>query len=79
MSGTHWKHEAHRSSYLGKIRHNHGLMMLICCAVPLILLFAASYFFGLSSRYTYWAILLLCPLMHIFMMKDMHVSHKDRQ
>ncbi len=60
-----------------KIRHNHGLMMIICCALPLILLIGAVYVFGLSNRYLFWFILLLCPLMHYFMMKDMHKKHSN--
>ena len=55
-----------------KIRHNHLLMMVICCVAPLILLIGATYLFGISRSYLYWSILLLCPLMHFFMMKDMH-------
>ncbi len=60
-----------------KIRHNHGLMMIICCGLPLLLLIGAVYFFGLSKSYLYWFILLLCPLMHYLMMKYMHGDKKD--
>ncbi len=62
-----------------KIRHNHGLMMVICCGAPLILLGIAIYFFGLSKSYLFWFILLLCPIMHYFMMKDMHKKHPDKK
>ncbi len=55
-----------------KIKHNHGLMMLLCCGIPLLLLYGAVYFFGLSKSYLFWFIILLCPLMHFWMMKDMH-------
>jgi len=55
-----------------KLKHNHGLMMLLCCVVPLLLLIGAVYLFGLSKSYLYWFFLLLCPLMHFLMMKDMH-------
>lgn len=62
-----------------KLRHNHGLMMIICCGIPLVLLLFATYFFGLKNKYFFWFILLLCPLMHYFMMKDMHKKHsKDK-
>ncbi len=55
-----------------KLRHNHALMMTVCCGVPLLLLIGAIYFFGLSQSYLFWGILLLCPLMHVWMMKDMY-------
>ncbi len=55
-----------------KIKHNHGLMMLLCCGIPLLLLYGAVYFFGLSKSYLFWFIILLCPLMHFWMMRDMH-------
>jgi len=61
-----------------EIKHNHGLMMLICCIVPLILLIIAINFFGLSRSYLTWFILLLCPIMHFFMMRDMHKKGKDK-
>ncbi|MBI1972859.1 DUF2933 domain-containing protein [Candidatus Woesearchaeota archaeon] len=51
--------------------------MVLCCVVPLVLLIVAVSFFGLSKSYLFWFILLLCPLMHYFMMKDMHGEHKD--
>lgn len=62
--------EADKQDFKG-IRHNHGLIMLLCCLVPLILLIGAVYLFGLSNSYLYWFILLLCPAMHFWMMKDM--------
>ncbi len=62
-----------------KIRHNHSLMMLICCGVPLLLLVVAIYIFGLSKSYLFWFILLLCPIMHYFMMKDMHKKHSKKE
>ena len=59
-------------SWIGKIKHNHLLMMVICCLIPLILLVVAVKLFGLSRSYLFWAVLLLCPLSHYFMMKSMH-------
>ena len=58
-------------------KHNHGLMMMVCCVAPLVLLIMAVYFFGLSKSYLTWFILLLCPIMHFFMMKNMHGDKKD--
>lgn len=55
-----------------KIRHNNMLMMVLCCALPIAGIYAAVYFFGVSKGYIFWAFLILCPLMHYFMMRDMH-------
>ena len=60
-----------------KFKLNHNLMMFICCGIPLILLVIAVYFFGLSKSYLFWFILLLCPIMHYFMMRDMHKKHSN--
>jgi Flp pilus assembly protein TadB len=69
------------SNLHNKIRHNHLLMMVVCCIIPLALLYIAVYSFGISRSYLYWLIILLCPLMHVWMMRDMHKkgSHKDNK
>lgn len=59
-----------------KLKQNHWLMMIVCCATPLIILIIAIYFFGLDNKYLFWFILLLCPILHYFMMKNMHKSHE---
>ncbi len=48
----------------------HGWMMILCL-IPMI---AVVFFFsGKIEGFSWaWIILLLCPLMHIFMMKSMH-------
>lgn len=46
----------------------HTLMMLACLAIPIALL-VAVYGFGIRSPIVYWAALLMCPLIHIVMMK----------
>jgi hypothetical protein len=58
-----------------KFHGGHGLMMLLCCLVMV----GAFWFVGGSaggegSTWT-WLLFLLCPLMHIFMMKG-HMGHK---
>lgn len=57
-----------------KIRHNHMLLMLVCCAVPIAIVYAGIYFLRWSNNLLIWSILLLCPITHIFMMKD-HGKH----
>lgn len=65
--------------WFNKLKKNHGLIMLVCCIVPLALVFAAVYFFGLSKSYLYWLVLLLCPITHYFMMKGMHKGHAGKK
>ena len=55
----------------------HNLIMLLCCLVPLAGIFLVSVLgISLSSLGTV-ALVLLCPLMHILMMRGM--GHKDSQ
>ena len=67
--------------------NRHAFIMLLCCLLPIALLGAVG-FFGLSlgslSGIAPYAIVLLCPLMMIFMMRGMghehgseHANHTD--
>ena len=53
----------------------HMLMMAACCLTPLVLFFLVSRgIFGDVSGYSGYAgylMLLICPLMHLFMMRNM--------
>ena len=64
-----------------KIKQNHFFAMILCCAIPLILLGMLSFGESLGS-WGYYVLFLLCPLLHVFMMKS-HSSHsnhgKDQQ
>lgn len=51
-----------------KMKQNHLLMMVLCCLMPIVLIIGYSSLFKNSSNYS-WLIILLCPLMHIFMMR----------
>ncbi|HMM21500.1 MAG TPA: DUF2933 domain-containing protein [Selenomonadales bacterium] len=53
----------------------HGLMMVLCCLVPLGLAFGLKAM-GYGTVASYLAFL-MCPLMHIFMMRGMH-KRKDQ-
>jgi len=61
-----------------KIKNNHALMMIACCSIPLVLL-AVIYLFGISNSFLSLFIILLCPLMHFWMMKHMgeHVHQEE--
>jgi len=59
-----------------KIKNNHWLVMLLCCAIPIILLMALVSFFKIDNKYLVWSFILLCLIIHYFMMKSMHNNHK---
>lgn len=58
--------------WIEKVRHNHSLIMAICCVGPILIMLGAVYFFGLSKSYLFWTVALVCPISHLFMMKSMH-------
>lgn len=65
-------------------KHQHGngkhmVLMLLCCLIPIALFAGIRYFnIGTNGLGRYSGILfLLCPLMHIFMMKGMMGHGKD--
>ena len=53
-----------------KIKNNHLLLMVLCCAIPILGFFILS-FIGLRESWGYYALFLLCPIAHIFMMRGM--------
>ncbi|WP_243414639.1 hypothetical protein [Sporosalibacterium faouarense] len=55
----------------------HGLMMMLCCLIP-ILIIAGLPLFGFKGSTPTWLIFLLMPLMHVGMMFSMKKGkHKD--
>jgi hypothetical protein len=63
-----------KQSLFQKIRKNHSLAMILCCAIPLGLLVVLS-FTGRLGSWGYFALFLLCPLMHVFMMRGHGAFH----
>lgn len=57
-------------------RHRHTLMMVLGCMIPLLLL-AILWFAGVSQNILSFGILLLCPIMHLVMMKNMNHSTQN--
>ncbi|MBW1773922.1 MAG: DUF2933 domain-containing protein [Deltaproteobacteria bacterium] len=52
--------------------------MILCCAIPLGLIMILSVSGRLGS-WGYYAMILLCPLMHVFMMRGHASSHDDER
>lgn len=59
-----------------KIKQNHFLAMILCCAIPIVGILALSAF-GILGSWAYLLMILICPLGHIFMMRGMHSAHAD--
>lgn len=83
----HGDHGSGDSKSLGNHTHegqprrglSHGLIMFLCCLIPVALLFGAAAF-GYRGALA-WGMLLLCPLGHLLMMRGMghdHGSQKER-
>lgn len=62
-----------------KIRENRFLLMVLCCLIPITIIGVLSWVN--RGNYWVWLIILLCPLMHIWMMGHKHnefCSHQDK-
>ncbi len=54
----------------------HTAIMALCCLLPLAIL-AVLWAVGLSGSYLIFGVMLLCPLLHVFMMRGMHKDSGD--
>ena len=63
-----------KKSLLGKILQNHSLAMILCCAIPLALIVILS-MTGTLGSWGFYALMLLCPVLHIVMMRGHTSSH----
>jgi uncharacterized membrane protein len=57
----------------------HLWIMLICCLLPIIGLTAIFLFKIPVNTVVYFGLLLLCPLIHFFMMGQMGHNHRNEQ
>jgi hypothetical protein len=57
----------------------HAAIMLLCCLVPLGALFLISAFDIPLSTLATGAVVLLCPLLHVLMMRGMHGHNSQGQ
>ncbi|HLB71934.1 MAG: hypothetical protein OIN88_11810 [Candidatus Methanoperedens sp.] len=51
-------------------KHRHTLMMVLGCTLPLLLL-GILWIAGVSQNILFFGIILLCPILHLIMMKNM--------
>ncbi len=63
--------QTQRSEQKGMSKHT--LIMALCCLIPLAIL-GILWVAGVSGSYLILGVLLLCPLLHIVMMRGMHKS-----
>ncbi|HBB16151.1 MAG TPA: hypothetical protein DCZ97_03805 [Syntrophus sp. (in: bacteria)] len=67
------------TSIFQRIKGSHFLVMVLCCAIPLIGIWALSSL-GVLRSWGYYALFLVCPLGHILMMRGMnHADHHDKK
>jgi len=59
-------------------KHRHTLMMVPGCIIPLLLL-GILWVAGVSQNILSFGILLLCPVMHLLMMKNMNHGNLNPQ
>lgn len=60
-----------------KIKKNHALTMILCCAIPIVGILALSAL-GILGSWGYYALILICPIGHLWMMRGMHSESKDK-
>lgn len=53
-----------------KIKKNRLLLMVLCCVVPIVLVIGLLALFGKVGNYWIWLVILLCPILHFWMMKE---------
>lgn len=61
----------------GRISGKHALIMLLCCLIPIVAIAAVSLFRIPLNSVLYVGLLLLCPLLHVLMMRGMRGQGHD--
>ena len=73
-NNIHSDYISHNKKFLQK----HTWIMLICCLVPLFGIIALSSL-GIIGSWGFWALILLCPILHLFMMKVIYREKEERR
>ena len=58
------------------IKKNHALAMILCCGIPIVGIMALS-FLGILGSWGYYALILVCPVGHLLMMRGMHSNSEE--
>ena len=53
------------------MKRNHWVLMLLCCLIPLAGIAATVFFRVPTSSVLYVGLMLMCPLLHLLMMRSM--------
>jgi Protein of unknown function (DUF2933) len=59
-----------------KIKKNHALAMILCCGIPIVGIMALSSL-GILGSWGYYALILICPVGHLLMMRGMHSNSEE--
>ena len=51
--------------------------MILCCAIPIVGILTLSAL-GILGSWGYYALILICPIGHLWMMRGMHSDSKDK-
>jgi uncharacterized membrane protein YhaH (DUF805 family) len=61
------------------VNRKHFWIMFLCCAIPIVGLLAISVLNIPVSSVLYFGLLLLCPLLHLVMMRGMMGREREHQ
>ena len=64
-------------SIIQTIRNYHMLAMILCCVAPFVGIFVLSAF-GILENWSYYALLLACPLGHLLIIRTLYSSSPKR-
>ena len=64
------------NTLLEKIKNNHALAMILCCGIPIVGILTLSWL-GILGSWGYYALLLICPIGHLLMMRGMHSDSEE--
>ena len=61
-----------------KVRKNHLFLVILCCLAPLALIIGFLFLLKGNKGYLVWLILLLCPVLHFWMMRKHPTIEKEK-